>query len=541
MKEDQINNFLKQFTQLTIGAIKEILANKQQLSAKSLLFTLSHRRDIRDLIYQYIVQQSKQKNYSTDDDSKNGDNAKAGSPLSDQELIALREKLAGVETFYKEVLQFIIKPVPQDVNEELDNQISKFKSMIDSGAEYQRLVLAFKRIKMILPDDYQISAYEDKQKQIKEKSSLLSFFSRPQKDGEKTEETYLSLLQDSYQSILDGFKPNLDADGLERLIEIENKILNVRNMGDYLEVSQEITSMIGEFNARLNDEIEESATFFKRMGRDLIEAQTHFLESLSYNQKTYQLNSEFNTLIEDQIEALKDSVKYSKTLVEIKSEVDSGVAQIHEAINKKREEDSANQGDAEKVIEILRDDLDHMKTEVDQARERAEALEKELLTDPLTNIYNRIAYDKRIQKEFLAYKKMKKVFSELYFDVDYFRKVNDNYGRSIGDKCLKEMISRVKSLFKKTSFLARYGGDQFIAVLSDTGIEQAQEVAEQLREFIEQIDFIYKNVSENLTVSVGVTTVLPMDQDSDQMFHRLDQALYEAKQKGRNRVVAIVS
>ena len=125
----------------------------------------------------------------------------------------------------------------------------------------------------------------------------------------------------------------------------------------------------------------------------------------------------------------------------------------------------------------------------------------------------------------------------LLLDVDHFKNINDTYGHTIGDKCLKEIIKRIKPALRDTDFLARYGGEEFIVILPETGGEIAKEAAERMRSIVENIEFLHKKELVKITISIGVTQVMPSDETHEAIFHRTDQALYKAKNSGRNRVV----
>ena len=125
------------------------------------------------------------------------------------------------------------------------------------------------------------------------------------------------------------------------------------------------------------------------------------------------------------------------------------------------------------------------------------------------------------------------------FDIDHFKSINDQYGHWAGDKCLKEIIKRIKPILRETDFLARWGGEEFIILFPGTDIENATGVAERLRKTIENTRFLYHKQEIGITVSIGVTQAQASDHGQESIFNRVDKAMYEAKKKGRNRVVVI--
>jgi len=180
-----------------------------------------------------------------------------------------------------------------------------------------------------------------------------------------------------------------------------------------------------------------------------------------------------------------------------------------------------------------------MKKEVDQVHEKRKALEQEVLVDQLTGVANRRALRDRLRDEIQRYVRYKHQFSLLLFDVDHFKSINDQFGHWAGDKCLKEIIKRIKPVLRESDFLARWGGDEFVIVCPGTELESAAAVAERIRKALQNTRFLYQKQEIGLTVSIGVTQAQPGDQTQEVMFNRVDNAMYQAKKKGRNMVALV--
>lgn len=126
--------------------------------------------------------------------------------------------------------------------------------------------------------------------------------------------------------------------------------------------------------------------------------------------------------------------------------------------------------------------------------------------------------------------------SVITFDIDFFKKINDGYGHPGGDYVLKELGQLMQSkLVRSNDYFARYGGEEFVIILQATPIKTAQEVAERIRATVEAHPFNFENKDIKVTISIGVSTKLVQD-DWDKMYNRADQALYQSKQSGRNKV-----
>jgi diguanylate cyclase (GGDEF)-like protein len=127
----------------------------------------------------------------------------------------------------------------------------------------------------------------------------------------------------------------------------------------------------------------------------------------------------------------------------------------------------------------------------------------------------------------------------LLFDIDEFKVINDRHGHWAGDRCIKEIIKRIKPILRETDLIGRWGGDEFLVIFAGTDVDSAAAVAERLRKLIENTRFVYHKQEISLTVSIGVTEIQESDSSQEHVFNRVDKAMYKAKKKGRNLVVLI--
>ncbi|SHE90812.1 PAS domain S-box-containing protein/diguanylate cyclase (GGDEF) domain-containing protein [Thermoanaerobacter uzonensis DSM 18761] len=176
------------------------------------------------------------------------------------------------------------------------------------------------------------------------------------------------------------------------------------------------------------------------------------------------------------------------------------------------------------AIGIIRD--------ISERKRFEELLYRQSITDPLTNIYNRRFFMQMLEQEIERVKRNKKFFSLIMFDLDHFKNVNDRFGHAAGDTVLKSVADTVKGRIRKTDYFARWGGEEFIILLPETSLNNAVELAEELRE---QISTIELQGIDRVTASFGVTEYRDTD-TIDTVLIRVDNMLYEAKSAGRNCV-----
>jgi diguanylate cyclase (GGDEF)-like protein len=159
-------------------------------------------------------------------------------------------------------------------------------------------------------------------------------------------------------------------------------------------------------------------------------------------------------------------------------------------------------------------------------------------TDPLTTAANRRAFNEIISQEFSRFKRSQKEYALVMIDLDHFKSINDQHGHGAGDRVLIEVTERCKDNLRVHDIIARLGGEEFCILLPYTNLEQAQKVAERLRQKIELMPIISDGNRIKVTVSVGISLVLEGDNDGHDAIERADKKLLEAKSLGRNRVCA---
>jgi diguanylate cyclase (GGDEF)-like protein len=155
--------------------------------------------------------------------------------------------------------------------------------------------------------------------------------------------------------------------------------------------------------------------------------------------------------------------------------------------------------------------------------------------DPLTRLYNRKKFNEFLSYEFSKFMRYNTIFSILIFDIDFFKRVNDTYGHNIGDEVLKKLSKSVEEYTRKQDAFARWGGEEFICLMPSTNLEEALIVGEKIRLLVEET--VFDDVG-HITVSVGVSEVLSLDDNTNVIIERADKALYRAKEGGRNRVLS---
>ncbi len=228
-----------------------------------------------------------------------------------------------------------------------------------------------------------------------------------------------------------------------------------------------------------------------------------------------------NTIVKLRVENIDER----KITVDMK--YDNELKILHDEFNKLLNKISIEENNR---VELLRGMNQKLEFEVEK---RTKELQYIAITDGLTQLYNRTKMDMELQKLEGIYKRYGRVFSVIMIDIDYFKSVNDTFGHQVGDSVLKEFAKILKENIRNTDFIGRWGGEEFLIVCPETSEENATTLALNLRKQIEET--LFEKVGHK-TMSVGVAQIKE-EMDLDTLINNADNAMYFAKENGRNRVV----
>jgi two-component system cell cycle response regulator len=176
---------------------------------------------------------------------------------------------------------------------------------------------------------------------------------------------------------------------------------------------------------------------------------------------------------------------------------------------------------------------DFLRNNLDQSLELA-------VTDPLTGLHNRRYMSGQLTGLVRRASHGGEPVSALLVDIDHFKRINDNFGHAVGDDVLREFAIRLATNVRAVDLACRYGGEEFVVIMPDTGITEAQKIAERLRRHVAGSSFKVNGIDDDLmvTISIGVASTLDGDDTAQALLKRADDAVYEAKAAGRNQVIA---
>ncbi|SES72094.1 diguanylate cyclase (GGDEF) domain-containing protein [Nitrosomonas marina] len=195
------------------------------------------------------------------------------------------------------------------------------------------------------------------------------------------------------------------------------------------------------------------------------------------------------------------------------------------------------------MFNLMTEKLRHSQSKILAANkamhEKNQLLEKLSITDGLTGLYNRNKLALIIKEQLHRYQRNKRPFSVLMIDVDYFKELNDRLGHVAGDEILAAVAKNLSQSIRNIDFAARYGGDEFIIILTETNVREASITAERIRSRTSEIKCKSTDSNIKVTLSIGIIQSEPNDKSPTTIISRADHALYKAKHAGRNQAYAV--
>ena len=260
----------------------------------------------------------------------------------------------------------------------------------------------------------------------------------------------------------------------------------------------------------------------------LSEAQAGYSESLE-NARSFHIE------LHEQVSGLQASVQEAVDLETLKQALEARLDGLLTTVSEHQRQRDGREADVAARLQALVQRVADMEQEAQGFRDHLEEQRQKALIDPLTGLANRAGWSERVELEMARWQRYGGDLLLAVLDIDHFKRINDGYGHLAGDKVLKLIASELSKRLRKTDFMARFGGEEFVLLIPATPLAGGQQLLETLREAIEACPFHFKGEPVTITLSGGITAFSSGDQ-VDQAFKRADQALYRAKGSGRNRI-----
>ena len=282
-----------------------------------------------------------------------------------------------------------------------------------------------------------------------------------------------------------------------------------------------------------DDNLQEVGDFLRKMTTRLESLHKYLDQSELINSDHYTDSFSLSQDLDDQFDEIRDGLENSGSITAMKFNIESHLDFLNKNVSDyiKKEKDRMKR--AEETVGALNSQLGVLQEETAVLKKSVEEEQVKSLTDALTSIANRRAYEERLETEISRLKRHGGHLCLMVFDLDKFKSINDNYGHVVGDKVLRGLTATFQKEIRRTDFLARYGGEEFVVILPETPLADTMTIADKLRIEVEECVFRYQGQVVPVTVSIGVAEFHTGD-TGESMFARADKALYLAKDSGRN-------
>ena len=276
--------------------------------------------------------------------------------------------------------------------------------------------------------------------------------------------------------------------------------------------------------------------FLLQLNQRLKDANQLISVSEQANDVRIEAGKQLSASVREQVNSIQQRVDSTIELDQLKSQVRTRLDNILATMDQHQSTQEQHDGALSEQLNALVDRVKAMEQDSENAEQRIEEHRQRALRDVLTQLPNREAYQQRLAQEFERWQRYQRPLSLIVCDIDHFKRVNDTYGHLSGDKVLRIIAKSLAKRLRKTDFIARFGGEEFVVLMPETEQQQALKVVDGVRSAIAACPFHFKDEPVSITLSFGISG-FTTDDEPESVFARADKALYEAKDQGRNRCV----
>jgi diguanylate cyclase len=335
------------------------------------------------------------------------------------------------------------------------------------------------------------------------------------------------LLGQLLQQVSLGPKAEARARGLQKTLLGSNDWSVLRDGLD------QVAELVIEAVTRSQREFE---AFLKRLDERLETLRQHFSEQTEMYESRQDDTATLDREIRDELGRVGDDIANSQDLGTLKQSVSQRLEFIGNTMERFRNRELERENLLAGQLEAMQEKVAAMEAHSEQMQAQVYKERERAMTDLLTQLPNREAWQERLMFEFNRWQRYQKPLTVAVIDIDLFKKVNDSYGHKAGDRVLQLVSRELRTRLRATDFIARYGGEEFVLLLPETTVEAARAVIDKLRNRVAGLPFHFGGEPVSVTFSAGATEFREGD-SVESGFDRADRALYQAKDAGRNQTI----
>ncbi|WP_275097946.1 GGDEF domain-containing protein [Sedimenticola hydrogenitrophicus] len=317
---------------------------------------------------------------------------------------------------------------------------------------------------------------------------------------------------------------------------LEMELVGQKDSAVWVEVLSSLLALLSRSVGEVQTEIQDTRGFLKELTQRLVEIDKHVNSSKALRQKSMVEGQALGLAMRQRMGGMRNNMNEATTLQQLRLEIARQLDVIETHVGKF----VANEGERHKQAALLEDQLrkrlDEVQSESRELRAKMIEAHRQAATDTVTGLPNRLAYEDRLEQEYARWKRFGEPLTLLVWDIDDFKRINDRFGHHAGDKALRIIGQSLLQGLRETDFVARFGGEEFVMLLTGTNCEDAMNVAETVRREVKESGIHSVGKRVEVTISCGMSGFAPGDTPAD-VFTRADRALYEAKRTGKDRII----
>jgi diguanylate cyclase len=324
-----------------------------------------------------------------------------------------------------------------------------------------------------------------------------------------------------------------EGDHAKKIDHIRQSLINNESISHLVDASLDVIKLI---ISSMSEERVSAQHFLLSINDALSGVHSAVVTSLNKSRKISEEMAKLDETISKQIKELSVNAVSATSLEEVQTLVSTKLTAINEAVSHKEKLEREEKTALLKSLTIMETRLGDVEKEAEEYKKHLADQKFKSLQDSLTKLPNRAAFDERMDIEFKRWNRYEYQLCMAVVDIDFFKRINDNYGHLAGDKTLKVIATALKKSLRATDFIARFGGEEFVILMPETKLADMALPLNKIRQIIKRIPFKFKNKDVTITISIGVTE-FKSDDNPLKAFDRADAALYEAKNSGRDKVI----
>ena len=280
----------------------------------------------------------------------------------------------------------------------------------------------------------------------------------------------------------------------------------------------------------------EFEAFIKRLDERLELLREHFSAQSSAQSGRLDASEHLDREIREEIERVGQRLQESDDLQDLKQSVSRHLESIGQAVGRFRTQESERERALSEQLEAMQEKVAAMEAHSEQMQEQVRKERLRAMTDLLTELPNREAWQERLSFEYNRWQRYSHPLTIGVLDIDLFKRINDSYGHKAGDRVLQLVAREFRDRLRTTDLVARFGGEEFVVLFPETEPSDARAVVDKLREHVGKLPFHFRGEPVTVTFSAGLAGFIAGDTE-ESVFDRADRALYQAKDAGRDQVM----